>query len=203
MPGKDADYFQELQTQTGWGRTLYGFAIWCSPQPGWLTLDVGCGPCLLPAIFSKLGCKSMGVDLDIEMFMLSPLHPMVAVADVNNLPFGPKTLDLITASNLIFLLPDTIKALANLKQLLRSGGKLAMLNPSEQLNYQAAVDFADEIKMEGVARDTLLNWAKRAAEHHRWTDRETGLLYTAAGFEYQGSVLKVGPGFGRFSSGIA
>ena len=26
MLGKDADYFQELQTQTGWGRTLYGFA---------------------------------------------------------------------------------------------------------------------------------------------------------------------------------
>ncbi len=182
---------------------MYGFAVWCSPQPGWLTLDVGCGPGLLLAIFSRLGCKAVGVDLDIEMFKPSPLHSVVAVADVKALPFGPKTFDLITASNLIFLLPEPVQTLVMLMHLLRSGGKLAMLNPSELQNHQAAVDFADEKKMEGITRDTLINWAGRAAEHYRWTDEETRLLYVAAGFEYQGSVLKVGPGFGRFSSGIA
>jgi SAM-dependent methyltransferase len=203
MLSRDADYFQELQTHTGWGRTLYGFAVWCSPMAGSLTLDVGCGPGLLPAIFLKLGCRAVGVDLNIEMFRPKPLHPIVAVADVYTVPFGPRTFDLITASNLIFLLPDSIKALSNLKQLLRSGGKFAMLNPSEQLNPQAAIAFADEIKMEGIARDTLLNWAKRAAEHHQWTDDETRSLYEDVGMKFQGSVLKVGPGFGRFSSGTA
>jgi SAM-dependent methyltransferase len=203
MIARDSDYFQELQTHTGWGRTLYGFAVWCAPQPGWLTLDVGCGPGLLPALFSKMSCKAVGVDLDIEMFKPLPLHLVVSVADVNALPFKFNAFDLITASNLVFLLPEPLQALIRLKQLLRSGGKLTMLNPSELLNQQAAVNFADKKGMEGIARDTLLNWAKRSEQHHRWTDDETRVLYTTAGMKYQGSVLKVGPGFGRFSSGIA
>ncbi len=203
MIARDSEYFQELQTHTGWGRTLYGFAVWCAPQPGWLTLDVGCGPGLLPALFSKMSCKAVGVDLDIEMFKPLPLHLVVSVADVNALPFKFNTFDLITASNLVFLLPEPLQALIRLKQLLRSGGKLTMLNPSELLNQQAAVNFADKKGMEGIARDTLLNWANRSEQHHRWTEDETRAMYIAAGMKYQGSVLKVGPGFGRFSSGIA
>lgn len=78
-----------------------------------------------------------------------------------------------------------------------------MLNPSELLDHPSAVDFADEEGLEGIARDTLFNWATRGVEHHRWTDDETRLLYLEAGMKYQGSVLKVGPGFARFSSGIA
>ena len=37
--------------------------------------------------FAKFGCKAVGVDLDMEMFHPSPLHPMVAVANVFDLPF--------------------------------------------------------------------------------------------------------------------
>jgi SAM-dependent methyltransferase len=199
----DSDYFQELQTHTGWGRTLFGFAVWCDPQPGWLTLDVGCGPGLLPSILSKLSCTAIGVDLDVAMFKPPALHAMLAVADVHNLPFEPKTFDLITASNLIFLLPEPDKALLKLKPLLVPKGKLVMLNPSELLSHQAALNFAVENRLEGLARDTLLNWASRAEQHHRWTDEETRYLYAEAGFTYQGSKLKVGPGFARFSSGIA
>lgn len=201
MLGKDSGYFQELQTQTGWGRTLYGFAKWCSPQPGWLTLDVGCGPGLLPAIFSQFGCKAIGVDLDLEMFQPSPLHSIVAVADVFDLPFQAQSFDLITAANLIFLLSEPVLALSKIKPLLRTGGKVAMLNPSERLSEQAAVTFADESGLEGVARDTLINWARRAARYHQWTEEDTIGVYNQAEMKYGGSVLKVGPGFGRFSWG--
>lgn len=203
MHNRDSDYFQELQTQTGWGRTLYGFATWCSPIPGWLTLDVGCGPGLLPTIFSKLGCRAVGVDLDLEMFHPSPLHSIVAVANVCDLPFKPHTFDLITASNLLFLLSEPVNVLGEIKQLLCPGGRVAMLNPSERLNEQAALIFADENGLEGMARETILNWARRATGNHHWTDDETCALYSNAGMKCMGSILKVGPGFGRFSWGIA
>jgi SAM-dependent methyltransferase len=202
MLGRDSEYFQELQTQTGWSRTVYGFALWCSPNVGWLTLDVGCGPGLLPAIFSKLGCKAVGVDLDLEMFHPAPLHPIVAVANVYDLPFKSQTFDLITASNLIFLLSEPTRALDKMKKLLRPGGKVAMLNPSEYLNDNAALAFANEKGLDGVARNTLLKWARRAAENHQWTEEETCDLYIRAGMKYMGSALKVGPGFGRFSWGM-
>jgi ubiquinone/menaquinone biosynthesis C-methylase UbiE len=201
MLSRDADYFYELQTQTGWGRTISGFAKWCAPKPGWMTLDVGCGPGLLPAVLAKYGCCAVGVDLDHKMFHPSPLHSIIAVADVNLLPFTSNNFDLITASNLLFLLPQPIQVLLEMKRVLKKGGKVALLNPSEHLNVNAAVAFTKERGLEGMASDTLLNWAKRAEENQRWTDDETKSLFVNAGMNYENSVLKVGPGFARFSWG--
>ena len=70
-----------------------------------------------------------------------------------------------------------------------------MLNPSELLNHQAAVDFADEKGMEGIARDTLLNWANRAEQHHRWTDDETRALVHCSGNEVPGECAEGRSGF--------
>jgi ubiquinone/menaquinone biosynthesis C-methylase UbiE len=201
MLSKDAEYFLELQTQTGWGRALYGFAKWCAPQPGWHTLDVGCGPGLLPAIFTQFGCWAVGIDLDMSMFRPSPLHPIIAVADAYALPFLEQSFDLVTASNLIFLLPEPVQALLSMKQILSGGGRIALLNPSEALNEQVATTYANENGLQGIARDTLINWAKRSEAHHRWTEAETHALYTEAGMKCMDSTLKVGPGFGRFSWG--
>lgn len=203
MLTKDADYFQELQTKTGWGRTLYGFAEWCSPEPGMQSLDVGCGPGLLPAIFSSFGCKAIGVDSDPEMFHPSPLHTISAVADAYTLPFASNTFDLITATNLLFLLSNPVKALIEMKRGLRPGGKVALLNPSENLNIRSATTFADDFGLSGIARNTMLNWAKRAEDNHRWTEAETQELYARAGMKLCASILKIGPGFARFSWGIA
>ena len=201
MLGKDADYFQEVQTQTGWGRTLKSFADWCAPKPGWLTLDVGCGPGLLPSIFDNLGCRAVGIDLEMDMFQPSPLHPDVLVADVYHLPFKPHTFDLITATNLIFLLAEPVPAMRRIKHCLSKGGKLAMLNPSEALNQQSALRFVDEKGLDGVGRDTFLQWARRAEENHHWTAAETSALYRDAGMECAESAVKIGPGFARFSWG--
>ena len=200
---RDADYFVELQTQTGWGRTLQGFAEWCSPEDGWLTLDVGCGPGLLPALFAGLGCKAIGVDLDLSMLRPSALHKLVTVGDVYRLPFPSRSFDLVTASNLLFLLPEPIQALVEMKRILQPGGCLALLNPSEHLNTRAAEAFTRERGMDGLGRDTLINWARRAEEHHRWTENETVELFSSIGLSFNRSVLKVGPGFGRFSLGTA
>ena len=76
-----------------------------------------------------------------------------------------------------------------------------MLNPSEGLNEQAVTRFADENGLKGIARQTLLNWARRAAVNYHWTEAETYALYRAAGMNCLESQLKVGPGFGRFSIG--
>jgi len=198
---RDADYFHELQTQTGWGRILQSFAEWCSPEHGWLTLDVGCGPGLLPAIFAGRGCKAIGVDLDPAMLRSSALHKLVAVGDIFSLPFPSKSFDLVTASNLLFLLAEPIQALVEMKRILRTGGCLALLNPSEHLNTRAAEAFAKERGMDGLGRDTLINWARRAEEHHRWTEKETVPLFSGIGMSFNRSALKVGPGFGRFSLG--
>ncbi len=202
MLSRDSDYFLELQTQTGWGRTLYGFATWCNPKSGWRTLDVGCGPGLLPAIFSRLGCQAVGIDLDASMFHPTALYPIVAVANIRGLPFKLHTFELITASNLLFLLPDPVNALRSIKPFLAPGGRVAMLNPSESLNEQAAEQFAVDKGFQGLARETLIHWARRAEQNYHWMEDETRHLYRVAGMKCMGCAQKIGPGFGWFSWGV-
>ena len=200
---KDSDYFLELQTKTGWGNTLVSFAEWCAPQAGWSSLDVGCGPGLFPAILAEMGCHAAGIDLDVQMYKPIPIHEMVVVGDVFNPPFKHQSFNLITAVNVLFLLKEPVKALRIISQWLKPGGKLAMLNPSEMIDEQAARNFANERGLTGLARETLINWAKRATSNQRWTETETDMLYQQAGLKFMGTISKVGPGFARFSWGTS
>lgn len=201
MTLRDADTFLELQTQTGWGRTLAGFAGWCQVQPGWRVLDVGCGPGLLPALFARQGCRAIGLDLEADMFLPQPLHPQVLVAQGEGLPFPGGVFDLVTASNVLFLLADPRPALDEMRRVARPGGTLALLNPSEQLDQEAATALAEEKALQGLARQSLLNWAQRAEANHRWTETEINALLMNSGIQPVESTLKVGPGFARFTRG--
>ena len=61
----DSDYSLELRTQTGWGKVLARWRNWISPQKGWLTLDVGFGLGLVPALLAQNDC--LGVDIDMKL----------------------------------------------------------------------------------------------------------------------------------------
>jgi SAM-dependent methyltransferase len=199
---KDTDYFLELQTQTGWGRVLERFVTWIRPQAGWLALDVGCGPGLLPGLLARSGCRAVGVDIDFAMFLPFPLHPGVLAAEAARLPFPSHTFDLVTASNLLFLADEPGVMLAEMGCLLRPGGQVAVLNPSEHLDLAAATGLADERGLTGLARDTLLNWAGRAEDHSRWTAGELEALFEAADLRLVETGTSLGPGFARFGRGV-
>ena len=194
----DFSNFLDVQTKTAWGRTLAEFASFCAPRPASVVLDVGCGPGLLPALFAQRGCKSFGVDLDFGL-LATRLVPALAQADALKLPFHTSTFNLVTATNLLFLLDDPVRALQEWKRVLVAGGELCLLNPSENLGVAAARRLADERGLEGTARESLLNWAHNAETHFRWTENETREHLSRVGLRLEESVLKVGPGFARFT----
>lgn len=202
LEARDASYFLDLQTSTGWGQTLAAFAAWCAPRAGERSLDVGCGPGLLPALFGRAGCQAIGVDLDWGMFQPAPLHRQVAQADVYALPFARETFDLLTASNLVFLLEQPQPALVEMRRVLRPGGRLCLLNPSEKMSLQTARQLADQRSLTGLARDTLLNWAQRAETHARWDTGQLSSHMLAAGLKLERSDLRVGPGLARFACAL-
>jgi ubiquinone/menaquinone biosynthesis C-methylase UbiE len=197
----DFSNFLEVQTRTPWGRTLADFAAFCAPRPDSVLLDVGCGPGLLPLLLAQSGSRSLGVDLDLGL-LAARLAPNLAQADALRLPFPAEAFDLVTASNLLFLLDDPAAALREWARVLRPGGSLCLLNPSERLNLATAGTIVQERKLEGAARDSLLGWAANAEAHVRWTEGETGALFAEAGLALAESTLRVGPGFARFSRGI-
>ena len=198
----DFSNFLDVQIATAWGRTLQDFADWCSPQPGWLVLDAGTGPGLLPALFSGMNCRAIGNDLNRDMFSGSSLHDSLCAADTMHLPFPGEIFDQLTACNLLFLLADPPGALQELARVTKTGGQLVTLNPSEKFNLQAAEQLTLKHNLEGTARDSLLNWAANAETHYRWSESQTEDLFRQAGLQLVESTLRVGPGFARYARGI-
>ena len=196
----DPDYFLELQTKTGWGKMLRSFAAWLDPKPASLIIDVGTGPGLLPAIFTQKGYRAFGVDSSFEMFR-DAIHPDLILADVLSLPFEASTFDLITASNLLFLLPNPLFALREMVRLLKPDGEIGLLNPSENMSISAATALADERGLEGLARESLLNYAARAERYTRWREVDLPELFAGANLILTDTITKMGPGLVRFVQG--
>jgi SAM-dependent methyltransferase len=192
--------FLAIQTQTGWARALQGFADWCRPQAGWLTLDVGCGPGLLPALLAERGCRAFGVDLD-EASLAQRLYAPLAQAGAERLPFPAALFHLVTASNLLFFLPEPARALREMRRVVRVDGWVALLNPSERMSVAVATEFADQRGLVGLDRSSLLDWAARAQAHCRWDEAGLAVLFAQAGLSLQESALKFGPGLARLARG--
>ncbi len=195
----DSSYFLELQTNTGWGHVLRRFTEWIDPKSGWRTLDVGCGPGLLPLLLSQIGCHAAGIDLDPEMFKPAPVYHQVVIADGENPPFHPGQFDLVTLSNVLFLHDHPEHLLESIRNILTPNGQIALINPSEMLSVASATEFIETRNLEGLPRDSLLNFAQRAERHERWTFTGTRSILESNGYTIMDSRLSMGPGFVRFT----
>ncbi|MDD5467937.1 MAG: methyltransferase domain-containing protein [Anaerolineales bacterium] len=193
--------FLEIQTQTGWGRTLHRFADWCHPQTGWRVLDVGCGPGLLPSLFARRGCLAFGVDLDAGIVHSPRLHHEICLGNAGCLPFASQSFHLVTASNLLFLMQAPESALWEMARLTRPGGWVCVLDPSERLTVASAQSLAEQRRLTGLARASLINWATLAESHRRWDEAELKALFAGAGLELRETGTLVGAGLARMGRG--
>jgi SAM-dependent methyltransferase len=189
--------FYQIQTQTGWGRTLRTAADWCLPQPGWVTLDLGCGPGFLPALLADQGCRAFGIDIAPAAFKDGRLHPHLARADAGFTPFRSRSFHLLTAVNLLFLLPDPGPVLHEMRRLVHPGGQIVVLNPSERLSLASAEALADRRDLVGAARQTFLNWGRLAEAHHRWTEQDLISIFSSSGFRVVEFKSIIGDGLAR------
>lgn len=190
--------FLQVQTETAWGRTLAAFADWIALQAGLSALDVGGGPGLLAALLEQRGCRAYGVDVEAYP-AVERLHLRLVQGNALRLPFAPAAFDLVCASNLLFLLPDPLAALAEMRRVLRPDATLALLNPSERMSVATAEALADARALTGLNRQSLLNWAARAERHYRWDEAGLHALLSPAGFQMTKTELKIGGGLARFA----
>lgn len=201
MPApRDFHDFLEIQTQTAWGKTLGDFSDWCAPRPGSRALDVGSGPGVLPALLAtRYRVAAYAADADPLLLAAAPAPIPRACANIYALPFPAQSFDLLTATNVLFLLGDPLRALREMARLLAPGGQICLLNPSPLLSVSAAETLANARGLTGKNRDSLLGWAHRAEKHARWSEDDTQRLARRAGLRLVESVRRVGPGFALFT----
>jgi SAM-dependent methyltransferase len=94
-------------------------------------LDVGCGTGANLGAFESLG-QAMGIDASIEALHLCQSRAMNAVAQsaIEELPFFPRTFDVVTALDVLEHTDDDLRALGEIHRVCRSGGLLLATVPA-------------------------------------------------------------------------
>jgi ubiquinone/menaquinone biosynthesis C-methylase UbiE len=200
--GSPAQYFTAVQATAGWDRVLASFAGFCRALPGWRVLDIGCGPGGLARHFEALGCIPIGVDRDRQMALLAARSSQSTFSlqgDAERLPLASERFDIVTATNVVFLLDRPQEGVAEMARVVRRGGRLAMLNPSELLSTGSAEALVNERSLTGMERTSLLRWARTAEEWHRFSESQTRDMLELVGCRVVETGTRVGPGFARLT----
>jgi SAM-dependent methyltransferase len=97
-------------------------------------LEVGPGPGeLSERIARELGCDVVALDISPRMVELTRARGVDAVVgDVQELPFGDETFDVVVAAWVLFHAQDIQRALAEIARVLRPGGRLVAATNSER-----------------------------------------------------------------------
>ena len=115
------------------------------PRPGERVLDVGCGAGTAELILAALqpgGVHFVGVDL-VQSRLRDARHAMraqsvvaeLAAADAARLPFAPASFDAAFAVAVLQHVPRPRDVLANLRRVLRPGGRLVIAEPDNGARY--------------------------------------------------------------------
>lgn len=199
-----AEYFSAVQTRTGWAFILESFARFVAPETEALILDVGAGPGALVEIFRhQYGANAFGIDCDPAMVYAANQQVVGAVLTgcLPHLPFPDACFDIVTATNVLFLLEAPDAALREIQRVLVPGGSVVLLNPSPRMSLAAATELASVRELTGFARDNLLNWAKIAEANHRWSTSDIETMFAQVGFDPVAFRERIGPGLALYARG--
>lgn len=201
------DYYISMQTQTGWTTILESFARFVAPAEGARVLDIGTGPGALVKLFrEQYHAEAYGVDYDPLMMAHASSYQMLRGAficsSVYQLPLRAAQFDVVTATNVLYLLDEALPALIEVARILRPGGTFVMLNPSPQMSIVAATMLADERGLTGFARENFIHWGEIAEAKVRWSPKQIAELFQKVGLELTETRERVGAGLALYARGM-
>lgn len=98
---------------------------------GDMVLDAGCGNGRPLAVLRERRCAAVGVDLSLGMAQRAD-HSLVAVGDVQRLPFGDSVFDAAAAFMMLYHVPDQEAAAAELRRVVKRTGVVVATTASRE-----------------------------------------------------------------------
>lgn len=173
--------------------------------PGPRVLDLGVGPGTSAIEMARAAPlrRHVGLDLSAPMLRRAALRaraggvalPLVR-GDALALPFASGALDGATGHSFLYLLPDPLAALAEVRRVVRPGGKVGFLEP------RAGSPRAREALRAGSRHLlAMLLWRGMSGLHRRWDEPALAALLSRAGFA-ETRAWPVLSGFGLMAAAV-
>jgi len=145
-PRGSAEYFAEIaavkEQLEPHARTFADFPSWKGED----VLEVGCGVGIDTTAFARAGARvtgcdltEVGVALTREQLRLEGLPGTAVVANAESLPFADASFDLVWSWGVIHHTPDPVRAVAEIRRVLRPGGEARVMLYSARSVFAAAV----------------------------------------------------------------
>ena len=96
-------------------------------------VDLGCGSGVFTELLRHAGYASIGLDISAKLIMLGrEKHPGLELieGDAENLPFDSESVDGVLLSNLVHHFPDPRRLAAEVRRVLKRGGRFAAFDPN-------------------------------------------------------------------------
>jgi len=124
--------------------------------PKSMILDVGCGTGVLLNEHYQISQQLHGVDLDLKRCEFAyKSNPQAFIVNGNALllPYENASFDFVYCQYLLLWIPDTLKALIELRRVCKSGGFIALY---AEPDYGARIDYPDSFKEIGYYQNLSL-----------------------------------------------
>jgi len=132
------------------------------PSQGQLILDAGCGPGTYGIMLAKEGNKVIGVEISPQATEVARERAnekgvifLPVVGDLERLPFKDNSFDICFCGWVLHHFPDIGTAVAELKRVLKLGGKIALAEPNESNVAMRFSRFVEDLPL-------LRGWVLRA-----------------------------------------
>ena len=179
--GFEAEAYRDL-----WAPVLVGLARWLIDELGLhgseRVLDLGCGVgALLPSLRAVAPeTVVVGLDRTEGMVKLAPRTFPLVVGDAVGLPFRDRSFDTVTMVFMLFHVPQPSTALAEVRRVLRPGGRVGILTWGKERESRACAEWVRALDAAGAAEyGGKLSWHEQVD-----SPRKTIELLREAGFEH-------------------
>ena len=142
-PGPTVDlsnYFKlksALAPQLRFNQVIYEEALAEHVRPGIVWLDAGCGRRILPPwrenaerILVSTSKLALGCDVDVPGMQAHRTLRRLVATNLEQLPFGTETIDLITSNMVVEHLDDPAAVFSEFARVLRPGGRVVVHTPN-------------------------------------------------------------------------
>ena len=200
---------RRLPRDTVWvfnlGADVYG---WFTDQPIWrsscarlagllpigerlVVADLGCGPGTSAIELARRRPDARVIGLDVARRMADAAHRRaraggfppgrldVALADAARLPFRSGSIDIVTGHSFLYQVPDRAATLAEARRVLRPGGRLILMEPSDRPTTVRRVLRVGRDPRHLIA---VALWRPFGRIHGRFTPASLAATLGAAGF---------------------